>query len=353
MKVYKRFITYSYLKSFFIIFFALQIFYTAVDVIPTLKEIDNSANLKVLYITFEFLNAINITLPLSILFALILSKFKMIRSNELLALYSLGISKRDVIKPLFFVSIIITISYILLNMTPFVYVNSYAKNIKRFNTIQKGESNIFLKYYNSYIYFGKFNKLKKEANKIHIYRLKDRNLIEIIKAKKAYYKKDFWELRDVEIIRRVKKDKNIFLLQKKIEVYPTLYNFKPQIIKSIYGKKDESAITISDAIIALKLFHSQNIDTSKLRANLYKMVFFPLFAPFLLIILFYHLPVSIRFFNLAYISSIFFITSIVTWGILHLLSRISINMVIPPEIGIIAPIIIIIIYSIYLYKREK
>ena len=352
MKLYKKFIVASYLKNFFIIFFSLQLFYTAVEVVPNLKYITDSANLKVLFFVFKFLNAINFTLPLSIIFALIASKFQIIRTNELLSIYASGIGKNEVIKPIFIVALFISSMHITLNMTEFVYANTYADNIKSFNLIQKQQNNIFLKHFDTYVYFEKFDRFKKEAINIQVYKIKDNQLEEMIKAKVAKYKDKYWEIVDAQIIKKVVDEnitKLVFTKKKSIKL---LEGFKPQIIKSLYAKNSKSAISIIDAVWALILFKDQKVDTGKIRASLYKMVFFPLFAPFFIIILFYKLPISIRFFNITYMTSIFIISSLLSWGILFFLIKISINSVIMPEIGIILPIFSIGLYSLYLYLKK-
>ena len=318
-----------------------------------MKEITDSANLKILFFVFKFLNAINFTLPLSIIFALIVSKFQIIKTNELLSIYAVGIGKGEVIKPLFLVALFISSLHIGANMTQFVYADTYSNNIKAYNTIQKQQSDIFLKHFDTYVFFKEFNRFKKEATDIQVYKIKNNQLTTIIKAKKARYKDKYWEIIDAKITKKIgskNSSRLVFSYQKKIKL---LEGFKPQIIKSLYSKDSKNAISIIDAVGAIKLFWNQNIDTSKIRATLYKMVFFPLFAPIFIVILFYKLPVSVRFFNVAYLSSLFVISSLLSWGGLFFLIKISVNSVIIPELGIILPIFILAIYSYYIYSNSE
>ncbi len=83
----------------------LQVFFIGMDLMQNFKKLPDSANLQILYVIFKFLYAINYTLPLSVVFALIASKFYLIRSNELVSLYALGISKRRLLTPFFFTSL--------------------------------------------------------------------------------------------------------------------------------------------------------------------------------------------------------------------------------------------------------
>ena len=70
--VFFRFISAIYLKSFFIIFFALVGFFVGVDLLINFKDLPNSANLILLYVLFLACMAVSYVLPLSLVFALVL-----------------------------------------------------------------------------------------------------------------------------------------------------------------------------------------------------------------------------------------------------------------------------------------
>ena len=100
--VFFRFISAIYLKSFFIIFFALVGFFVGVDLLINFKDLPNSANLILLYVLFLACMAVSYVLPLSLVFALVLCLANMVRSNELVSFYALGLSKKQVIAYPFF-----------------------------------------------------------------------------------------------------------------------------------------------------------------------------------------------------------------------------------------------------------
>jgi lipopolysaccharide export system permease protein len=141
------------------------------------------------------------------------------------------------------------------------------------------------------------------------------------------------------------------LSKKTYQTYKALKDFKPKIIENIYEGK--SSFSIMDAIDAINLFLTQNVNISKIKATLFTMTVFPLFAPFLSLILFYYMPISNRFFNLAVISSVFVFISLVGWAILFMLVKMSSNSVIMPEIGIILPIVILAVFALYLYRKNE
>ena len=352
LKIYQKYISFIFIKNFLIIFTALQFFYLGIDLIQNFKNLPNSANLQILYALYTFLNAINFTLPLSLVIAMIISKFNLIRTNEIIAMYASGISKNSLIKPIFFTSIAITLSYILLNFTNFTYSREYAYNILNHSTITTSLNNLFLKYNNNYIYIEKLNPFKKKAYGIRIFNIKNGDLRTITKAKNADFIKEYWILNDIEIVRKPPIDeKNAKLSKKFYKHYKTLKGFKPKIMENIYEGKN--SFSILDAYQAIKLFLSQNVNISKIKASLFAMIIFPFFAPLLIMILFYYLPISNRFFNLALASSAFVFTSLIVWAILFMLIKMSINGVINPELGIIFPIFLLASFATYLFLKNR
>lgn len=72
-----------------------------------------------------------------------------------------------------------------------------------------------------------------------------------------------------------------------------------------------------------------------------------------MLIMYYFFPVIARFFNLAFVTFIAFVATLMIWGVLFLLARLSENSVIASEIGIVAPIIILGCLSAYMYYKHR
>ena len=135
MKLYSRYVGYVYFKYVVILFIALECFYVGIDVLTNLKDFPQSANTALLYIALTASVAVTYTLPLSLIFALIITAFNMIRSNEFVSFYALGVSKNSFIVPPFLIALIITLIYIGLNNTPFAYSLRFQKNLTNFSQI--------------------------------------------------------------------------------------------------------------------------------------------------------------------------------------------------------------------------
>lgn len=352
MKLYQKYSISLYLKNFFIIFLALGFFYVSVDFITNFKDLPDSANLQILYLMFNFLTAVNYVLPISIIFAMIVTKFHMIRTNELITLYSIGISKNALIRPIFFTSLFIVFIYYGLNMTRFAYAYEYRSNILDNSQLSSISSGLFLKHDNDYVYFEELNPYSQEAQGVKIFKVEGNELTNTVNAKSAKYERNSWVLKEVTIISKpeiIGQNSSLSIVSQ--DEYITLRGFRPTIIENAHQGKN--SLSIPDAIEAISFFKNQGVNVSSFKSNLYLTLFFPLYAPLMVLILYYYLPTSARFFNLALMSSIFVFIGLVGWGFLYVVGKFSANSVILPEIGIVLPIALLSLFSIYLYRKNS
>lgn len=351
IKLYQRYIISLYLKNFFIIFLALEFFYVGVDFLTNFKDLPDSANLQVLYVIFNFMTAVNYVLPISIIFAMIMTKFYMIRSNELVSMYSIGVSKNELIRPIFFSSIVLVIVYYLLNTSQFAYAYDLRSNILHDSQLSSTSSELFLKQGNQYVYFDKLDPYKQEAINVKVFDIEDNELQRIITAKNGVFQNNTWLLENVKITNKpVVKNENTSLSIEYLDKLNILKGFRPSIIENAHQGKN--SLSIIDAVEAIKFFNHQGINIDSFKANLYLVIFFPLYAPLMVLILYYYLPVSGRFFNLAFVSFVFIFIALVGWGVLFIIGKFSANSVISPEIGIILPIIFLSFFAFYLHRKN-
>ncbi len=352
MKIYQRFISKLFLKNFIILFFALELFFTGIDLMQNFKHLPHSANLQIIYATNIFLNFINYTLPLSLIFAMLTTVFQLIKSNELVSMYALGTSKKQVILPIFLFSLLITLLYISLNASNFVKANEFADSIKRHGEIQNNSGQLFLKSDQDYVYFETLDPINKIGTSIKIFHTEDTDVRYIIDAKEAIFQKDHWQLKDVTITYKPSlKSTKAKLRTEHKETLLALQGFQPQIIDNLF--KGKSRLTIQDSFAAIRLLKSQHFKTDKIRANLYIMIAFPLFAPLAILTLFYPLPAQRRSSNLALLSTLYVFGVLMLWGVLFTMAKISTNGALLPEIGIVIPLLLLLLISVYLIYKNR
>ena len=348
MNLYARYVGWLYFKYFMILFIALTLFYVCIDILTNLKDMPASANLKLLYFGLTSLTAVNYVLPLALIFALITSKFSMIRSNELVSFYALGIDKNRLIKPPFYIALSITFIYVGLNFTPFAYAYEYGRNIVKLSNLSRTSSDIFLKFEGKFVYMDSLNPISGEAKDVRIFDINGSNLRSATFGESGRFIDDAWLLKNAKIVNL---PQNIKLGEKGLDIktpseLKTLENFKPKTIES--ASAESSAITIPDAVDYILAFKDEGIGLNSTKTTLYNLAFAPFFAPFMVLIIYYFLPITGRFFNLALKSFIFTIASLCVWGALFVMMRFARNGVVSPEVGVLLPIILLGAYAFYL-----
>lgn len=351
MNTLSIFLSRLYIKYFFLLFISLELFFVGIDFMYNYELLIDSANIKVIYLAYSFVSASSLIVPLSIVLTIIVLSFRLIKSSELVALYAIGYSKKSIIKPIFILSIFISSFFVSINFTELAYAKDNMDNILKNHTLTSIKDNIFLKNYNQYIYFKKLLPIEQKAIDVKIFTIDNGNVVSVIYAKEAKFIDDKWEIKNATIYNN---PQQIDFKSGKLEITQvaqmyTLSGFKPTILDNVYDSKIQLSIT--DAISAISLLNNQHMDTSKIRGALYSFLIYPFFASFLLIIIFYFMPISNRLSNILYFNSIAIFCVLMVWGGLYSLVRFASFGTINPEIAIILPILFISFASMYYYKK--
>ena len=93
---------------------------------------------KILHLsTYMLPNIINITLPFVLIFGFTLSFIKLDKDKELIAIYSLGLSLKQLVKPLILISFLFILIYLILNLflSPYLYDKYKKKEFELRNII--------------------------------------------------------------------------------------------------------------------------------------------------------------------------------------------------------------------------
>jgi lipopolysaccharide export system permease protein len=290
-------------------------------------------------------------LPLALVFAMISTKIHLIRSNAMVSFYSLGYSRIDVLKPFIAVSTIIVLLFITAHSTNFARADEFANNIRKTQQYLNPTKDLFFTYEDKYIYFAELSPLQKKATDVRVFSIENRNLIEMISAKEAFYRDNEWHLVDAHIM---KKPKNVDSINSGIEILHVsdlgmLHDFKPKILDQVYEGKVN--FTIGDAVDALYLFKDQKVNISQIKSSLYKIFVYPFFVPALIVIIFFFVPTSSRFLNVSLFSFVAILSTLVVWGIIFMMIEYANNKTVSSEVGIILPVFILFLVSILQYKR--
>jgi len=340
------------MKYFFIILLSLELFFVGIDFLQYFSRLPHSANLQLLFIMYNIFFTLSITLPLSLVFAWIVTLTFLIKENALVSFYSLGVSRKEVMLPILLVSIFFTLVLIAIQSTPLAYAYEEKDKILHNRYFVNEQDNIFLKYNEYFVYFKKLYPIEKKAVDIHIFKTKDNDIIETIVGKKAFYQNNKWYVIDTKITKKPEKiDWNKSKLEVSYEKFLyTLEGFEPSIINNVYSGKAQYSVL--DAIRAITLLDNQEFNTNKIKAILYSQVVMPFFILPLIVLIFIYTSASSRFFNTAFFISIAIFLTLCIWGVLFLLQKLALGSIVLAEIAIILPIGIFFILTYFLYKKE-
>lgn len=348
-----RTVSFLYLRYIAIILIALTSFMVGFDLLGNASELPRSANLVIIYLVYKWLYAIDMMLPISLVFAFIATIVELIRSNALTAFYALGYSRLKFMAPFSVVAVMLIMIHILAHTTSFARANEYADNLRESSQLLIPTDNLFFTHEGNYIYFGNLDPLTQKAQTIRIFSFDHKVLKEVLSAQEAYYQDHYWIIQKAHMIRPPStldlKGKGIVL--KNADTIQVLPNFRPKILDQIYEGKVN--FTITDAWDAMKLLKSQNVDLSKVKSSLYRTFITPWFAFFMMILVYSYAPVGSRFSNLSLYSFGGILATLIVWGLLFIGGELAINKTLSAEIGILAPIGLLAVLTALRLSRFK
>ncbi|WP_457746713.1 LptF/LptG family permease [Sulfurimonas sp.] len=349
-----RYIAIHYIKYFLIILVALVLFMVGFDYMGNVSKLSKSANLLVIYLVYKSFFAIDMLLPLSLVFGMISTKIFLIRSNALVSFFSLGYSRVDVLKPFVVVSTIIIILFISLHSwSSFARADEFSNNIRKNAQYLNPTHDLFFAYKGKYVYFSELLPLQEKALGIRVFSVNENSLQEVLVAKSAVYRDDSWFIKKADLIKKpndlsfasqgisVAQEKNLRILE----------GFRPKILDQVYEGKVN--FTIKDAIDAIILLDEQNINTENIKSALYKIFIYPFFVPCLIVIIFFFVPMSVRFLNVSLFSFGAILATLLIWGVLFTLIELSNNKTISSEAGVITPIVILFFIALRQWYKYR
>lgn len=351
MNILTKYVFTKYLKNFLIVLISLEIFFVGMDFLQNYKDIPQSANLQLLYIAYNSFFTLTLALPLSLVFAFILTLIVFIKNNEFVAFFALGAKKRDILTPVISMALALLVVLIVLQMTPLAYSYSEKKKILNNEYFSSTKSDIFIKYNDYFVYFKKLLPIEKEAQNIHIYKIENDDVVETILANSAKFENNRWNILDATVIKKPKTvDESSKLQINHLENIEILEGFVPKILNNIY--EAGSDFSLQDAFKALFISTEQNYNTQKMRTSIYNQLFIPFFVVPIIFLLFAYSSLSSRFFNLGKFIALGVFGTLIVWGFFFFLFKITSTSLTLPELSMLLPLAIWFILSAYLYVKK-
>ncbi len=341
-----KYLSLLYLKHIFFILFALVLFFVGFDYILSVNDLPEATNLRLLYVSFKGMEAVETLWLLSLVFAFITSWIALVRANSIVSFFSLGYKKRHLLLPFVTIFALCYGVVAFLHTTEFSYAKDKSKQIRNLGLLGSVTSFMFFKYDDNYVYIERLFPLQKKAVNIRIFKVKKNRPFQVIEAPQAFFNENHWVLPNAKMI-MIKGEK---VATQSVRNHRSLKGFKPKVLESVY--ENGAGFSLSDAYHAINLLRDQGVKTDKIRAIVYHKLLIPFFALFLIGIFFYKLPLHLRFANLTVTLSFYVVTTLFTWGVFLALYKVSVTGVVTPEVGIILPLAALLSYLIYVSRKS-
>ena len=217
--------------------------------------------LSILNLSFWLIpNLLNVTLPFIIILGLVLAFIKFHRDNEIIAIFSLGLTLKEIRKPIILLSLIMIIFYFLLNFifSPMTYGIYKENEFKLRNSIDFNKINIS-------------NFIELDNNIVIDFENKNNNFLDILinikdnKDNLIYAKRGIIENDEKQLIFTLIDGYKIIVEDQKIEKLK-FDNYKiefPSIIKKEYRNFDKNTVSLNEIFLSNHNLH-KNIITEKI-----------------------------------------------------------------------------------------
>ncbi|MBN2824174.1 MAG: LptF/LptG family permease [Campylobacterales bacterium] len=348
-RLYFIYLARLYFKNAFVMLMGLSGAFAMINYLQNTGLLQSGFNNQLLYTYYRWQETLEMIYPITLVFAAILTKIYLIKSNALGAMYSFGYTKKQIIAPFLVVAFGIHLLFVYLNTTSFAYANDNAESLHKGRSENYTKTNLFFKYNDAFVYLKRLDPIAKKIYELDIFNIEDGRLISTVSAKSASFNGELWEAKDILIKKQIYKEGQLqrFEIQKQ-EQLDTLKGYKPLIIDQIYEGKN---INLIDAYNGLILLNEQGLDSYKMRSAIYMKLVFPLFALCLIVVVFFKVPAYARFMNLAITLAITLGTVFLIWGILFAFNQIGASGTLMPEIATLLPVVLLGLYTLNIYRK--
>jgi lipopolysaccharide export system permease protein len=350
-KLYFFYLLKLYIKNLLSILFGLSFAFAAIDYFQHIQQFNISGNYKILYIFYMWQEALGLLYPLSIVFALIMTKLSLVKNNTMGILHAFGYNKKRLISPFLLAGLLTYGIFFMLQTTEFSYAKDKAMSLLNNKPNSYSVNDLFFKYNDTFVYIKRLNPAQKKLIDITIFKVENYKVIYTISAPFATFDGNEWDAHHAILKTHIYKNNELYRYSVvKKEIIKTLTGYKPKIIESLYEGK---SLNLVDAYVTWILLHTQHLNTDKIRAYVYNKTVVPLFSLALVIILFFKLPFHARMMNIGSIIALALGNTFFVWGILFGLNQIGANGVLMPELTAILPIVLLWSYALYVYFMDE
>jgi len=170
--------------------------------------------------------------------------------------------------------------------------------------------------------------------------------------KKATFDGRFWVAEEADVMQKKYTKSGVLsgFKRETIHRYKMLEGYKPKVIELIY---EGESLSLLDAIQTYGILREQHLDTNKIKASFYGKVLLPLFAFFMISVLFFKTVHYVRYMNRELVWAVSLGGTLLLWGMLYVLYSLGSGGTLSPDIAIALPIGLLMLYTFYLIIRGE
>ncbi|MBN2768174.1 MAG: LptF/LptG family permease [Campylobacterales bacterium] len=350
VKRYFIYLAYHFFKNFLIILGGISLAFAVIDYFQHARELEDSFNINILYIFYMWQEALALLYPLALVFALIMTKLTLVKNSNMAVLYAFGFSTSRLFTPFLTVATAVYILFLGLHTTSFSYAKENAESLLHNEIGAYLQDDLFFKYNDTFVYIKNLDPVNKVINDMTIFKVTNNQIDYVMHSKRSVFNGESWDAYDVDLKTHHHKEGNLINYdESKIVSIKALEGYKPKVIESLY---DGKALTIHDSFDTWMVLFKEGINSDKIRASFYEKVVMPLFALFLMAILFSWIPFYGRFADFSKTTATSLGVTFLVWGVIFGLHQLGTNSVISPELTSLLPIVLLAFYTSYRYKKE-
>jgi len=276
----------------------------------------------------------------------------LVQNNTLVSLRAFGYSRKQLFFPFILPAFLLYILLILLQTGEFSYAREKAWSIAHHRESIRKVDDLFFKYNDTFVYVSALDPIEKILKDVTVFEVDRGKVQSAITLEHATFDGEYWVTENAVVTRKKYSEQGGLEGFKREQTgrYKLLKGYKPKVIELIY---EGDSLSLLDAVNTYNVLQKQRLDASKIKASFYSKVILPLFSFAMMTILFFKTSYHARYMNRELVWVLSLGGTLAVWGLLYALYSLSSGGAVSPDVAILFPVLLLLLYAVHLYKGEE
>jgi len=333
---------------------AITVAITVIDYLQHTDQIRGTGNQTILYLFYTWEFRLAQFYPLVIVFAAVLTYMSLVQNNVWVSLRTFGYTGKQLFVPFFLPPLFLYLILLFLQTGEFSYAREKAWSILHHTPSARIVDDLFFKYNDAFVYVKRLDPIQKVLEDVTVFVLKEKKVVRTVTLERAVFDGEQWITDHATVTHKTYTEQGRLQGFEKVSTgkYALLKGYKPKVIELIY---EGDSLSLRDALNTYAVLIKQGLDVSKIKASFYNKVLMPLFSLAILTFLFFKTPYFARYMNRELVWLLSLGGTLLLWGLLYALYSLSVGGTVSPDIAVLAPILLLLLYalSLYFWREEK